>query len=252
MTEAVKGSIAIGWCHGVYVGAGFANSLASLLAYELSRPAVRLRQFIPQYSGVNVSNGRNQVVRAFLAGDCEWLWMLDTDMTFPRNVLDPLMDAADPDRYPVLGALAFGVNEDVLFPTLYGIASNPDTGKPETIRFDSYPRNALFPVVMTGAACLLVHREALMKVSQLDESAAFPWFQERELNGQSCGEDMTFCIRLARAGVPVHVHTGVTVGHQKTYLLTEKLYTAQREAIGMHAAIDPPDEDDQAEEGDAA
>ena len=33
------------------------------------------------------------------------------------------------------------------------------------------------------------------------------------------GEDLTFCLRCAAAGVPVHVHTGVRAGHMKTTML---------------------------------
>lgn len=33
------------------------------------------------------------------------------------------------------------------------------------------------------------------------------------------GEDLTFCLRCAAAGIPVHVHTGVQVGHMKSVML---------------------------------
>jgi GT2 family glycosyltransferase len=33
------------------------------------------------------------------------------------------------------------------------------------------------------------------------------------------GEDMTFCLRAAAAGIPVHVATGVQVGHMKPGML---------------------------------
>lgn len=238
-TEFDEGTVALGYCHGIEVGAGFANSLASLLIHELTGPQERLRQFLPTYAGVNVSNGRNDIVRAFLAGRCEWLWMLDVDMTFRRDILDQLMAAADPERVPVLGGLAFGVNDGVLFPTLYGVMPHPDTGQPGTVRFDTYPANTVFPVIATGAACLLIHRSALVKVRDAGMNRTFPWFQETEFNGAPCGEDMTFCFRLAKLGIPLHVHTGAEVGHQKAYILTQQMYRDQRAAAGLQADIDP-------------
>jgi GT2 family glycosyltransferase len=33
------------------------------------------------------------------------------------------------------------------------------------------------------------------------------------------GEDLTFCLRAAAAGYPIHVHTGVQVGHMKSTTL---------------------------------
>ena len=29
------------------------------------------------------------------------------------------------------------------------------------------------------------------------------------------GEDLSFCVRLAREGIPLHLHAGVEVGHVK-------------------------------------
>lgn len=240
-----KGTVAVGYCHGIDVGAGFANSLASLLIHELTGPTERLRQFLPTYSGVNISNGRNEIVRAFLSGDCEWLWMLDADMTFRRDILDQLMDAADATRFPVVGALCFGVHNNDLFPTLYGVMENPETGKPGTVRFDTYPRNTLFPVVATGAACLLIHRSALERMAERGFNQTYPWFQETEFNGAPCGEDMTFCFRLAQLGIPVHVHTGAECGHQKAYVLSASMYREQRQAKGLEADVDPPSPDDE-------
>lgn len=248
------GTVALGYCHGLEVAAGFANSLASLLIYELTGPDQRLRQFLPTYAGVNVSNGRNDIVRAFLAGDCEWLWMVDSDMTFVRDTLAKLMSVADPTRTPVVGGLAFGVNDGKLFPTLYDILPHPETGKPGTVRYDSYPRNRLMPVVATGAACLLIHRSALEAMAEAGYNRTFPWFQETEFNGAPCGEDMTFCFRLAKLGIPVHVHTGIPVGHQKAYVLSEAMYREQRAAEGLQADVDPDavKEDDRDVDTDAA
>jgi hypothetical protein len=33
------------------------------------------------------------------------------------------------------------------------------------------------------------------------------------------GEDLTFCLRLGAAGIPVHVATAVRAGHMKTTML---------------------------------
>jgi hypothetical protein len=49
---------------------------------------------------------------------------------------------------------------------------------------------------------------------------AAPWFRETPVGPMALmGEDMTFCLRCAAAGIPVHVHTGVKAGHMKTTML---------------------------------
>ena len=66
----------------------------------------------------------------------------------------------------------------------------------------------------TGAAFLLMHRDALETVAVAAADAAAPWFRESAIGAplSLLGEDLTFCLRCAAAGVPVHVHTGVQVG----------------------------------------
>jgi hypothetical protein len=70
-------------------------------------------------------------------------------------------------------------------------------------------------------------------------NAVYPWFQETELGGERCGEDVTFCLRAARCGFPIYVHTGVPVGHQKTQVLNIDAYREQRGHAGLSADVDP-------------
>ena len=85
----------------------------------------------------------------------------------------------------------------------------------------NYPPDALVRVGGTGAACLLMHRTALEKVAAQSGDVAAPWFRETAVGAplSLMGEDMTFCLRCAAAGIPVHVHTGVKAGHMKTTML---------------------------------
>ena len=42
--------------------------------------------------------------------------------------------------------------------------------------------------------------------------------------GSSYGEDIAFCVRLNHLGIPLHVHTGVHIGHVKTTVLDEAAF----------------------------
>jgi hypothetical protein len=75
------------------------------------------------------------------------------------------------------------------------------------------------PVGATGAAFLLMHRDALERVAKASGDRAAPWFRESVIGAALVGEDLTFCLRCAAAGIPVHVHTGVKIGHMKTTML---------------------------------
>jgi len=235
--KVVKGTVAVGYCYGQEVASGFCNSLAGMLAHELTAGS-HLRTLLPVYSGVNISSGRNEIVEQFLAGDAEWLLMLDADMTFDRFLVERLVDAADAKTAPIVGALAFGVNDGELFPTLYSMVEAEDGG-PQTIRFLDFPEDELFQVVGTGAACVLIHRRVFEVVAAKQFSQAYPWFQEGEIRNSRVSEDMTFMLRAGQLGFPVHVHTGISVGHQKSYVLTADMYRSQRQfQLAMRAAED--------------
>jgi hypothetical protein len=59
-------------------------------------------------------------------------------------------------------------------------------------------------------------------------SKTFVWFQETELAGRVCGEDITFCARAGMLGYPVWVHTGIDVGHHKDRILNLEGFRAER------------------------
>jgi hypothetical protein len=221
--------VVIGFCHPTGWAADFGLSLVGLMFHDFTHD-VRVETILPRYSSANISTARNWIVREFLettSGD--WLLFLDVDMVFRPTLVDDMLAKASMTKAPVVGGLCFGlaVNGD-LFPTLYGVS---DEGGIHTIRYVEYPRNTLMPVAATGAACLLIHRTVLERVRDAERAKgneAYPWFQETTFAGHPCGEDITFCHRVGALDIPVHVDTGVALGHQKTYTLTETMYREQR------------------------
>jgi hypothetical protein len=224
-STAQRPKVAVGYLYGESVATGFANSLAAMLWVQARQGGV-VEDVFPEASGVNVSHGRNEVVRKLLASDCDWLLMLDTDMVFAADLPQRLLMRADPVSAPIVGALCFGVDNGRLFPTLYDFTE--DDGKFTTVRYQDFPRDTLFRVGATGAAALLVHRSALERIEAEAFDAVWPWFQETAVEGQRFGEDVTFCLRAAVCGIPVHVDTAVPIGHQKASVLTLDGFDAQR------------------------
>ncbi len=190
---------------------------------------------------------RNQQVKAFLdQSNHEWLWLIDDDMAFAPNLLDLLLDAADPNERPVIGGLCFGqkilrfnemmVPELSIFPTIY-------KWDPQGKCFSSaseYPDNAFVKVAGTGAACLLIHRKVLELVR---ENWGDVWFTPVGGAGGDpdahFSEDLSFCGRLGQLEVPVYVHTGIKTGHQKPRWLTDELFRAQQTVKGERWVVIP-------------
>lgn len=152
---------------------------------------------------------------------------------------------------PVLGALCFALTQGEgqnIIPTIYGSAQGQ-----QMIRYNGYPQDTIVQVIGTGAACLLIHRSVLeaMRDKRWDEEmeAAYreqsggipssrplgslvypppwPWFAETITGanwGDSISEDLTFCLRAAQCGFPIHIDTSIKTGHVKPVVIDEDAY----------------------------
>jgi hypothetical protein len=241
LTKLIPGSVVIGYCRPRLVEGAFSESLLATVTHDFATGSPAIVGVIPVKSSANVSAARNAIVQQFLAGPGEWLWMLDTDMVFPSDTLDKLLAAAHPVNAPIVGALCFGLDSDgSMYPTMYAVM--PDDATP-VARFTEYPDDELVQVDATGAACILIHRRVLEDVGERaghSWSPVYPWFQEREhvtdVAQIRVSEDVTLCLRAAACGHPVHVHTGIPIGHMKEQMLTAAMYRAGRARLAAQEA----------------
>lgn len=227
--------VAIGYLYSDSIASGFHGSLLEMMWADQhgSDAPNRIGALLPIHAGVNISGPRNDLVRAFLNTTQTWLLMIDADMTFPATLIEQFLEHANAETTPVIGGLCFGqaqptdgISIPIAFPTLYDWVRDDETGSLEMHRFNDYPENTLVRVGATGAACLFVHR-AVFEYCRTPEFEPFPWFSEGQDRGRYVGEDISFFMRL-RNKVPVHVHTGIKLGHQKTWLVDEDVYKFQR------------------------
>lgn len=229
--------VVVTYLHPGMVYGGFMDSIVNLMIYDTAKHKriVDGGGWLAVQAGSNLSGPRNGLVEKFLAyGKADWLFMVDSDMVFNPDVIEALLEYADPEHAPIVGGLCFGFNEEgEICPTLYGLDGDPD--KPEeldVVRYNTWPVNTMFQVAATGAACLLIHKTALERIRDFNGgkgfNEAFPWFQELNHNGRPVGEDIAFCWRAGLAGIPVYVNTGVQIGHIKYRLLDIAAYAAQR------------------------
>lgn len=208
----------IGYVHGGTVRAEFCASLLGICL----EGATPVDAVLALESGPNISTGRNKLCADFLArpGGPDWLFMCDTDMVLDPDTVDRLVAAADAAEVPVLGGLCWSLEAGVKAPTMYELVER-SPGVMAFARHSRWAENAVVRVSATGAACLLIHRSVLHRVRMHAADPAAPWFRESAVGAELAlmGEDMTFCLRCAAAGIPVHVHTGVKAGHMKTTML---------------------------------
>lgn len=206
-----------------------------------------------RYGSGGIVEARNKVVDQFMASDEDWLFWIDTDMGFTADTVDRLLEVADPDSVPVVGGLCFANREVELdgfggfatipVPTVYRWAQNPD-GTTGFTPWHEYPRDQLYRCEGTGAACILIHRSVL---ERMRDKHGPNWYSliANPATGGAYSEDLSFCIRLAELGVPLHVHTGVKTTHLKQIWLSElhhDMYRMIATGSTPRVDVDPSDE----------
>jgi hypothetical protein len=223
------------YLHPNTVSHSFSDSLMRLFAYDLSssqRVVAGGGPLMFRCGPGGLVEARNDVVRHFLdESQAEWLWFVDSDMGFAPDTVDRLLEAAHPTERPVVGGLCFALKEtgpDGMcgfrtepVPTLYGWGQKPDGESGFAVRRD-YRINTLTQVAGTGSACILIHRNALKAVREAEgdvwyDRVAYP-------SGMKVSEDLSFCYRLGKLGIPVFVHTGVRTTHHKQVWVGEEDY----------------------------
>lgn len=220
------GTVAVGFLDDGEWSACFGMSLIDLYlvdAHGSRRMIPGGKQLRKQAMAGGISAGRNEVAKAFLdTTECEWLFMVDTDMGFAPTTVEQLIAAADPAARPVVGGLCFKLHSEgpgpfhgeryAILPTAFSWVETPDTVGFAPLR--SLPSDALMEVSATGAACLLVHRSAMERVRARYGDA---WFDPvtHPTGPTTFSEDLSFCVRLAAVDLPIYVHTGVGTTHDK-------------------------------------
>lgn len=225
------------------VKAAFMACAIRTMLYELATTGTPYDACDQQCASGQLVDARNSLVEHFLESPIEWLWCVDTDMTFEADCVSRLLASADPVERPVMGALCFALklgetesrlmtNKFSVVPTVYTWQEiRDDAGNVTDVGFApfmDYPRNTIVKVDASGAACFVVHRSVLEKIR--DEVGPH-WFDRMSHPDAKMpfGEDMSFFARCAQVGVPVHIDTGVQTGHIKGGVdITEEWFDAHR------------------------
>lgn len=236
-----RGTVSVGFLHPGHYAACFAESLTDLLFHDLGnhqRIVSHAYGKMGKECGTGgIIAGRNKLAATFLdESESEWLFMIDSDMGFAADTVDRLIVAAHRDKRPVVGGLCFAMKTDGrasfygiryrATPTAYRFYEDED--RAGFVPLFDYPRNEMVPVAATGAACVLVHRNAIEAVRRKYGDV---WFDAitHPKGPTTFSEDLSFCVRLAGCDIPMFVHTGIKTTHDKGFVyLDEEFYDCQQ------------------------
>lgn len=163
-----------------------------------------------------VDDARNQLAETFLSTSTEWLFWMDSDMTFPKETLVELFKVAEEKDAKLVTGVYYqrkGNNMPVLWSrgdqTESGQVSGIGSKRAET---NKYVGSFLFPhpdkkepstCHAAGFGCVLVHRSVLEVMDR-------PWFQF--IKG-SCSEDFYFFVNAAELGFKLWYTPTLELGH---------------------------------------
>jgi GT2 family glycosyltransferase len=224
--------VLLAYLHPDNVSASFHASLLELIQHDATHNR-RLAQWVKvECASGGIPEGRNQAVEQMLSTDCEWLLFVDADMGFEGDILDRLLEVADPVERPIIGGLCFaarkvgtddrGGSRIVAQPTLFDLVDHGDGFGPRMTGRNHFPPNTVAKVDGTGAAMLLIHRSVLTRIA--DKWGA-TWFDRvKSTDGSLMGEDIAFFTRCVALEIPTFVHTGAKTTHAKTIWLSDEDY----------------------------
>jgi hypothetical protein len=238
-TQPPGDAVTVAYVHSNSVSYSWHHSMVEMVGYDMTRQGRIIRGgYIAMRCGAaGLVEARNKTVTEFLASrDADWLLWTDTDMGFPADACERLLEAASPDERPIVGALCFSQRETetdhmggwrcTAVPTIFDWARLETGREGFLVRWD-YPHDTVTRCAGTGSACILVHRSVFTRIK---ERYGPSWYEmaANPTTGQLIGEDLSFCARAGALGIPVHVDTGVAASHMKNVWLAEDDYWAER------------------------
>lgn len=247
-------SVLVAYVHGTDVAYSWHASLMNMLLYDVAHTQ---RLASGGYVGVRygtggISDARNKAAAQFLESEHPWLFWIDTDMGFEVDTVDRLIASADAESRPVVGGLCFAQRE-LMLDTMGGFVTIPqptiydwrqaDNGEAGFVPRMTYERNQLVRAAGTGSACVLIHR------SVFERLPAGEWYQPLWNGTQILSEDLSFCVRLAQADIPLWIDTRVKTTHLKPNWISEAMFDVHRDnsARGTKVPVALPEGENRAE-----
>jgi len=165
--------------------------------------------------------GRNVIAKKFcdeFASECEIFVALDTDHSFTPQQVMHLVSLVDPITSPVVSGLYYACDElgNQVRPVVLRRKSDGSLDTQWEI-----PPDCMIEVDVVGMGFCAIHRDVLLGIRNL---AGDHWYDFDETDrGDFMPEDNAFCRRVKEyLGLPIHVHSGIEIGHVKTVEISGK------------------------------
>jgi len=161
---------------------------------------------------------RNNLVVQSLREYCTHLLMMDTDQTYPVDVVTKLL-SHEKD--------VVAVNVHRRYPPFDSILYRGELGNYHHVPDDECFSGKLIEIDATGCGCILYNTDVFLDIPH-------PWFEVyRMSDGRVVGEDIDFCSKIKDAGYNIYADTSIKVGHISTMEITRSFYELYKKVKGL-------------------
>ena len=152
-----------------------------------------------------VYDARNQASVKAVADGYDYIFWLDSDMTFEPDLMERMFASIGKHMY--LTALCFG-RRPPFKPCIYSHVDAVKDGVgilPKTEVMYDYPRDSIIEIEASGFACVL---QKIEMVDCMNSAYGVPFFPIAGL-----GEDLAYCYRAKQLDIKMYADTSIKVGH---------------------------------------
>lgn len=160
---------------------------------------------------------RNNLAKAAIKAEADWVLWLDSDMTFPPDLLQRMLKICEDNGLDFLSGLYFRRNPPYST-VLYDRLEATEKGASFTT-FESVP-DGLFEIGGCGFGGVLMKADVLMDVMGKFKRMFDP------LDGM--GEDLSFCWRARQCGYKLYCDSSLEMGHVGYAEITREYFEAWR------------------------
>lgn len=238
------GKIVLAYPTGNSVTTPFHGSVLRLAIYETEKEKGRRLAKVYHTAGLYVADNRTLLVQRFLKTWADWLLQVDTDVEFPRTLLETMIGIAGPTRKVLSASVPLGEK----YP------SSAFTRDPLG-RWMALPPPPAEPIEVEGiaTAVLLVHRSVFETIARGEGQSWFhhmyipkhleklrnaegvlelpPAGSRSNLEYESIGEDLAFSARVRAYGFKIHCVHVPGLRHYKVKGLSHDDEITRRKAL---------------------
>ena len=231
MAHTNKETLSIVWCDNGTTDGKFTEGLVYSMITASSN-GVPINNAI-RVQGNQIARQRQAAIEMWAKVGTDWALWVDSDIVLTKEHLKTLWDTADKIARPIVCGVYF-ISKEMEnslmkpFPCVFNETDN----NYEIQYLHPLPLNQIVKIDNAGMGLVLMHKSVLTKLNEKFPDN-FLFGENNEKGEKFIGEDISFFRKVKAAGIPVHVHTGVTAQHIKRFsvdIAYYNLYWAAYEA----------------------